>query len=162
AESVRPLADHLVPHGRHAHRRRPRHDHHHQCGKQRHSMRRNGRRRALVALFVAPVLCGVLVAGLAAGAWVLLGNPMSAGAVWMQVARSGAAADTGGPNQPFFVLLLGTGARSDDPSQSPDDPGLADAIHVLGVNPSMHAATLLDIPRDTEGPDGSKLNSYIV
>ena len=29
------------------------------------------------------------------------------------------------------------GARSDDPAQSPDDPGLADAIHVIGVNPAL-------------------------
>ena len=56
----------------------------------------------------------------------------------------------------------GTGARSDDPSQSPDDPGLADAIHVIGVNPALKAATVLDIPRDTEGPGGNKMNSYII
>jgi polyisoprenyl-teichoic acid--peptidoglycan teichoic acid transferase len=58
--------------------------------------------------------------------------------------------------------VLGTGARSDDPALSPDDPGLADAIHVIGVNPALKAATLIDIPRDTEGPGGGKLNSYIV
>jgi LCP family protein required for cell wall assembly len=123
---------------------------------------RHRRRRALIALFVAPVLCGLLVAGVATAGWVLLGSPTPAGAVWMQVTRYGSASALGAPNQPFFVLLLGTGARSDDPAQSPDDPGLADAIHVLGVNPALHAATLLDIPRDTSGPDGSKLNSYIV
>ena len=77
-------------------------------------------------------------------------------------ARSGPRSDTGGPQQPFFALVLGTGARSDDPSQSPDDPGLADAIHVIGVNPALKSATLLDIPRDTEGPGGAKINSYIV
>ena len=43
-----------------------------------------------------------------------------------------------------------------------DDPGLSDAIHVIGVNPALGAATIIDIPRDTEGPGGAKLNSYIV
>ena len=69
---------------------------------------------------------------------------------------------TGAPDQPFFALIVGTGARSDDPAESAEDPGLADAIHVIGVNPALGAATILDIPRDTEGPGGAKLNSYIV
>jgi LCP family protein required for cell wall assembly len=58
--------------------------------------------------------------------------------------------------------VLGTGARSDDPAESPDDPGLADAVHVIGVNPALKSATIIDIPRDTEGPGGAKINSYIV
>ncbi|HEX9506554.1 MAG TPA: LCP family protein, partial [Acidimicrobiia bacterium] len=121
------------------------------------------RSRALAALAIAPILCGLLLAGVIATAWVLVGSPrLAAGAVWLQVTKVGNARDTGAPDQPFFALLIGTGARSDDPSQSPDDPGLADALHVLGVNPAMGAATLIDIPRDTEGPGGSKLNSYIV
>ncbi len=109
------------------------------------------------------MLCGLLVAGTVATAWVVLGSPTPAeGAVWFQVTKLGTAQDTGGPQQPFFALVLGTGARSDDPALSPDDPGLADAIHVIGVNPALKSATLIDIPRDTEGPGGSKLNSYIV
>jgi len=121
------------------------------------------RRRALTMLVVAPMMCGLLVAGTVAAAWMLMGSPVPAqGAVWFQIAKVGTARNTGGPQQPFFALVLGTGARSDDPAQSPDDPGLADAIHVVGVNPALKAATLLDVPRDTEGPDGNKLNSYIV
>ena len=121
------------------------------------------RRRAVVTLLLAPVLCGLLAAGTVATAWVVLGSPTPAeGAVWFQVTKLGTAQDTGGPQQPFFALVLGTGARSDDPALSPDDPGLADAIHVIGVNPALQSATLIDIPRDTEGPGGSKLNSYIV
>jgi LCP family protein required for cell wall assembly len=105
----------------------------------------------------------LLLAGMIATTWVLIGSPRpAAGAVWFQITKVGNAHDTGAPDQPFFALLIGTGARSDDPSQSPDDPGLADALHVVGVNPAMGAATLIDIPRDTEGPGGSKLNSYIV
>jgi LCP family protein required for cell wall assembly len=124
---------------------------------------RGSRRRALTFLVVAPVVCGFLVAGMATAAWVVLGKPVPAqGAVWFQVAKVGTARNDGGPQQPFFALVLGTGARSDDPAQSPDDPGLADAVHVIGVNPAQKAATILDIPRDTEGPGGAKINSYIV
>jgi LCP family protein required for cell wall assembly len=120
-------------------------------------------RRALVTLLVTPVLCGLLAADAIGAAWVALGSPAPAeGAVWFEITKLGSARDSGAPDQPFFALVLGTGARSDDPSQSPDDPGLADAIHVIGVNPALGAATMLDIPRDTEGPGGSKLNSYIV
>ena len=75
---------------------------------------------------------------------------------------SAARATPRAPDQPFFALILGTGARSDDPNQSTDDPGLADAVHVIGVNPALNAATIIDIPRDTEGPGGQKINSYIV
>jgi LCP family protein required for cell wall assembly len=121
------------------------------------------RRRAVLTLVLAPVLCGLLAAGTIVTAWLFLGSPTPAeGAVWFQVTKLGAARDTGAPQQPFFALVLGTGARSDDPALSPDDPGLADAIHVIGVNPALRSATLIDIPRDTEGPGGGKLNSYIV
>jgi len=120
-------------------------------------------RRTLLTLMLAPVLCGALVAGLVSAAWLALGSPVPArAAVWMQIVKTGEARDSGAPDQPFFVLALGTGARSDNPADSPDDPGLSDAIHVIAVNPALGAATILDIPRDTEGPGGSKLNSYIV
>jgi LCP family protein required for cell wall assembly len=124
---------------------------------------RTPRRRALTLLVVGPLACGLLLAGGITAAWMVLGEPVPAeGAVWFQVAKVGTARNDGAPQQPFFALVLGTGARSDDPSQSPDDPGLADAIHVIGVNPALRSATILDIPRDTEGPGGSKINSYIV
>ena len=125
--------------------------------------RRVSRCRALTLLVVGPLLCGLLLAGGITAAWVVFGEPVPAqGAVWFQVTKLGTARNDGGPQQPFFALVLGTGARSDDPAQSPDDPGLADAVHVIGVNPALKSATILDIPRDTEGPGGSKINSYIV
>ncbi len=124
---------------------------------------RRPRRRALTLLVTGPLLCGLLLAGGITAAWLVLGAPVPAeGAVWLQVTKLGTARNDAGPTQPFFVLALGTGARSDDPSQSPDDPGLADAVHVIGINPGLKSATILDIPRDTEGPGGSKINSYIV
>jgi LCP family protein required for cell wall assembly len=124
---------------------------------------RTPRRRALTVLLIGPLLCGLVLAGGITAAWVLLGEPVPAqGAVWFQVTKLGSARNEGGPQQPFFALILGTGARSDNPDESPDDPGLADAVHVIGVNPALKAATIIDIPRDTEGPGGAKINSYIV
>jgi LCP family protein required for cell wall assembly len=121
------------------------------------------RRRALTLLVVGPLLCGLLAAAGVTAAWVLVGTPVPAhGAVWFQVANLAAGRNDGSPQQPFFALVLGTGARSDDPAQSPDDPGLADAVHVIGVNPALKSATIVNIPRDTEGPGGAKINSYIV
>ena len=47
------------------------------------------------------------------------------------------------PDQPFFLLLIGNDGR----------PGLegvrGDGIHLVGVNPANHSATILNIPRDT-------------
>src|SRR5688500_8515261 len=47
------------------------------------------------------------------------------------------------PNQPFFVLVTGNDGRA----------GLegirGDAIHLVGVNPANHSATIVNIPRDT-------------
>jgi LCP family protein required for cell wall assembly len=124
---------------------------------------RTTRRRAITLLVLGPLLCGMLLAGGITAAWMLIGEPVPAqGAVWFQVTKLGAARNDGGPQQPFFALVLGTGARSDDPAKSPDDPGLADAVHVIGVNPALRSATIIDIPRDTEGPGGAKINSYIV
>lgn len=121
------------------------------------------RRRALLLLVVTPVVCGLALAGAVTAAWLALGSPRPAdAAVWLQVTSLTGVDFTTAPEQPFFVLVVGTGARSDDPAESTDDPGLADAIHVVGVNPALRTATILDIPRDTEGPTGAKLNSYIV
>jgi polyisoprenyl-teichoic acid--peptidoglycan teichoic acid transferase len=109
------------------------------------------------------VVCGLVAAGLVSTAWVALGGSSPAsGAVWFEVAKLAGAQYTGAPDQPYFVLVVGTGARSDDPNEQHEDPGLADALHVIGINPALRAATILDIPRDTEGPTGAKLNSYII
>jgi LCP family protein required for cell wall assembly len=117
----------------------------------------------VLTLVLAPVLCGIMLAGVASAAWIALGSPrLAAGAVWFQVTRFGSARFTNPPTAPFFALIVGTGARSDNPAESASDPGLADAVHVIGVNPALNAATILDIPRDTEGPGGAKINSYIL
>jgi LCP family protein required for cell wall assembly len=112
-------------------------------------------RRAWVRLLVTIPLCGGLVAGLLAAAWFALGEPNPAsGSTWFQVEKVGEAHFSGAPNQPFFFLALGNDGRSDA------DPGLGDAIHVIGVNPATHQATILNVPRDTQAPGGQKINSY--
>jgi LCP family protein required for cell wall assembly len=100
-------------------------------------------------------LCGGLVAGLLAAAWFAMGQPdPAAGVTWFQVQKVGEAHYSGAPNQPFFFLALGNDGRADT------DPGLGDAIHVIGVNPALHQASIINIPRDTQAPGGNKINAY--
>jgi LCP family protein required for cell wall assembly len=115
------------------------------------------RRTRTLQLLLLPVLAGVLVAALLSAAWLAIGSPTPAqGATWFQVTRTGEAHLTGGPDQPFFLLALG----NDGSAERGGGPGLGDAIHVIGVNPALGQATIIDIPRDTEGPGGGKINAY--
>ena len=101
-------------------------------------------------------LVGVLAAGALTAAWVALGKPQVAeGATWFTVHRvESAASFDDAPDKPFFVLILGNDGRSDA------DPGLGDAIHVVGVNPTTGDVSMIDVPRDTEAPNGGKINGY--
>ncbi len=60
-----------------------------------------------------------------------------------------------------LVVLLVIGSDA-GPPQRPGDPleGLADAVHLVAVDPRRPAATVVDIPRDTV-VEGSKLNAYL-
>jgi LCP family protein required for cell wall assembly len=112
-------------------------------------------RHPLVRLLIAVPLCGMLVAGLLSVAWLALGRPTPAkGAVWFQVTDTSTTEFSGAPDQPFFFLALGNDARTDA------DKGLGDAIHVIGVNPALRQATILNVPRDTQAPGGDKINAY--
>lgn len=110
----------------------------------------------LVRLLVAIPLTGLLLAGTLAGAWLALGAPRPARATtWFTVHRvSGTASYAEAPDAPFFVLVLGNDGRTDA------DPGLGDAVHVIGVNPATGDASIIDIPRDTEAPSGGKINAF--
>lgn len=113
------------------------------------------RANPLLRLVIAIPLCGLLIAGMLSAAWLALGSPSpAAGTVWFQVTKVGDAEFSGAPDQPFFLLVLGSDARTDA------DKGLGDAIHVFGVNPAAHTATMLDVPRDTRAPSGDKINAY--
>jgi len=107
---------------------------------------------ALGGLVVATVLgCVAVFAAWLNGAHI----PFASGATYLTVeklAPTGKAdALSGGPTTPFFILLVGNDSR----------PGVGgsrgDALHVLGVNPAKHAASMIDIPRDTCW-NGDKIN----
>ncbi len=89
-----------------------------------------------------------------------MGSPRPAAATtWFTVHRVGGSASyTQAPDAPFFVLILGNDsfAGSDDRPE----PGLGDAIHVIGVNPATGDASMIDVPRDTEAPGGGKINAF--
>ena len=113
------------------------------------------RSNPLLRLLLAIPLCGLLIAGMLGATWLALGQPNpAAGAVWFQITKVGDAEFSGAPDQPFFFLVLGNDARTFR------DPGLGDAIHVFGVNPATHTATVLNVPRDTTAPSGDKINAY--
>jgi polyisoprenyl-teichoic acid--peptidoglycan teichoic acid transferase len=51
-------------------------------------------------------------------------------------------------NDPIFVLLLGSDSRPGTPMTK----GRSDSIHILGINPAEHRATVFGIPRDSYVP----------
>jgi LCP family protein required for cell wall assembly len=81
--------------------------------------------------------------------------PIASGATYLRVEKlaplASADREGGGLTSPFFILMVGNDSR----------PGVGgargDALHVLGVNPAKHQATMIDIPRDTCW-NGSKIN----
>lgn len=112
--------------------------------------------RRVVTLAGTMVVAFVLGTTALSAAW-LAGYrlPMASGATYLRVQKlstSGDAERSGGPNAPFFVLLVGNDSR----------PGVGgargDALHLVGVNPQLHKATILDIPRDTCWA-GDKINA---
>jgi LCP family protein required for cell wall assembly len=112
-------------------------------------------RRVLIAAgaFVVALALGVSALG---AAW--LGGykvPIASGATYLRVQKLATAGDadrSGGPDAPFFVLLVGNDSR----------PGVGgsrgDALHLVGINPKLHKGTILDIPRDTCW-NGDKINA---
>jgi len=97
---------------------------------------------------IRKVLASVLVlASWVAGTIVgSIGAPAPAGAQALTVGRAHAeylpALDG---SQPIFILILGSDSRPGTPM----DRGLADSIHILGINPDAKRATLYGIPRDS-------------
>jgi LCP family protein required for cell wall assembly len=51
-------------------------------------------------------------------------------------------------SDPIFVLLLGSDSRPGTPMNK----GRSDSIHILGINPAEHRATVYGIPRDSYVP----------
>jgi LCP family protein required for cell wall assembly len=113
------------------------------------------RRRALLWTVLAPPLCGVLVAVLVASAWLVLGRPLEAGATWLTVTKvdpqNSAQFQQYPPGVSFYVVL-------GNDSRDPNAVGLGDAIKVIAVNSDAGAASIINIPRDTD-VGGGKINA---
>lgn len=112
-------------------------------------------KRALIS-GCALVVTMVLGVGTLGAAW--LGGykvPLASGATYLRVQKLAGADDafrSGGPQDPFFVLLVGNDERAEVGGAR------GDALHLVGVNPKLHKATMLNIPRDTCW-DGDRINS---
>lgn len=72
--------------------------------------------------------------------------PFASGSVWFEVTRTATADYTPAPDRPVFILALGNDGRPGQTSTR------GDAIHLIGINPKLHKATILDFPRDTGLP----------
>lgn len=104
-------------------------------------------KRALLVLAGATTAFVLACVGIG-GAWLAgMHVPIASGATYLRVEKlsplSSADRVGGALSNTFFVLLVGNDSR----------PGVGgargDALHVLGVNPAKHQATMIDIPRDT-------------
>ena len=118
--------------------------------------RRAGRLRRLLLVGTTIAVSFVLGVSALSAAW-LAGYrvPLASGATYLRVQKltpAGNAERSGPPNAPFFALLVGNDSR----------PGVGgargDALHLVGVNPRLNRATILDIPRDTCWA-GDKINA---
>jgi len=105
---------------------------------------------------MSPMLRRVVAAIVVLAAWVagtvvgsIGGAPPAAGGPLLQVGRAHAEFEPVlDGKEPIFVLVLGSDSRPG----TPVDRGLADSIHILGINPAKRKATLLGFPRDSYVP----------
>jgi len=102
------------------------------------------RRHLVLGAFVGAPLCVMLAISLIVGLCITTGRlPFANGATWFTVTKVGEAHFSDEPAEPFFFLAVGNDGRTGDTVTR------GDAIHLIGVNPAAHSATILDIPRDT-------------
>src|SRR5438477_837110 len=64
-------------------------------------------------------------------------------------------------SKPFFILSLGSDARPGEPITGER----SDSIHIIGINPAKHRASILGFPRDSwvsiPGHGTNKINSAL-
>jgi LCP family protein required for cell wall assembly len=72
--------------------------------------------------------------------------PGASAARWFTITKTANADYTPAPDKPVFVLVIGNDGRTGQTVTR------GDAIHIIGVNPTTHQATMLDLPRDTALP----------
>ena len=124
----------------------------------RRSTRRTARQRVKRALIGACAFVVAFMLGIAGltSAW-LAGYklPFASGATYLRAQKLQTVGDADrshAPTAPFYVLLIGNDER----------PGIGgargDALHLVGVNPTLRQASMLNIPRDTCW-NGDKINA---
>ena len=102
------------------------------------------RRHPIVSTVVAlPLVVALAFTGLFA-LWLSGAQlPFASGAMWFKITKTASADYTPSPTAPVFILAIGNDGRTGQTSTR------GDAIHLIGVNPTTHQATILDFPRDT-------------
>jgi LCP family protein required for cell wall assembly len=112
-------------------------------------------RNPVVRLVGCVSLCVALLAGILSAAWTLLSPSFAAGETYLDIQKFAESKFTdGAPTAPFFFLALGNDSREANVN------GLGDSIHVIGINPTTMHGTMFNVPRDTEAPDGGKINAF--
>jgi LCP family protein required for cell wall assembly len=102
------------------------------------------RRHPLVTILVVlPLATAIALASMFALWLAGVHIPGASAARWFTVTKTAAADFTPRPGEPVFILAIGNDGRPGD------EVTRGDAIHLIGVNPSLGAATILDLPRDT-------------
>ena len=102
------------------------------------------RRHPLRTVLVGLPLVITLAFGSLVGLWLAgVSVPGASASRWFTVTKTANANYTPSPEKPVFLLAIGNDGRTGDTVTR------GDAIHLIGVNPMLHQATVLDIPRDT-------------
>ena len=102
------------------------------------------RRHPLRTVLVSVPLVVMLTFGTIVALWLAgVSVPGASASRWFTVTKTANANYTPSPTKPVFLLAIGNDGRPGDTVTR------GDAIHLIGVNPMLHQATILDIPRDT-------------
>ncbi len=101
---------------------------------------RSSRSRSILKVSGLIATCAATI-GTAIG--VVFGTAMPApGATWMTIVGSNRAQFDSYSNEPIFLLAIGNDER----------PGISgrrgDAVHLIGINPAQHQASIINFPRD--------------
>lgn len=110
-------------------------------------------RHRIVKVVVGSFAALALAVGALGATW-MSGHriPFASGATYFKITKLQTADNAGAPSGNFYMLMIGSDLR----------PGVGgargDALHLIGVNPSQHTASMIDIPRDTCF-NGDKINA---
>lgn len=114
------------------------------------------KRSALVVRLVALMTASALAIGLVVGVVVGKATP-APGATWMSILGTGRAEFDSYGTSPIFLLAIGNDERAGVSGRR------SDAMHLIGINPAAHQATVINFPRDLgvniAGHGFGKLNS---